>query len=111
MSTTAIFLAAVTVVGMVIGQVLFKLAAGRGSVEQILMSPVLWAAVCLYGAVTFAWVLLLREMDLARAYPLVAATYILVPLASAVMFGEKLTLFYAAGVGLIISGIIISRLG
>jgi hypothetical protein len=75
MSASGMMLGVFTVVGMSAGQLLFKLAARQVRTEQILLSPYLWIAVCLYGAVTLAWVLLLREIDLASAYPLLAACY------------------------------------
>lgn len=108
MSTTAIFLMIFTVAGMSGGQLLFKLAAGSGSVEQILRSPYLWTAGGLYAVVTIAWVLLLREMDLARAYPVLAACYVLVPIGAALIFGERFGYLYVVGVLLIVTGIFLT---
>ncbi len=105
MSMLSIILAVITVVGMTTGQILFKVAADRGTIVHVLTSPYLWVAACLYGGVTIAWVLLLREMDLARAYPILAACYVLVPLASALILGERFGTTYGVGVVLIIAGI------
>jgi drug/metabolite transporter (DMT)-like permease len=105
-----IVLSVSVIAGMAAGQILFKLAA-RGTVVDILTSSSFWAAACLYGVVTVLWVLLLREMDLARAYPLMAATYVLVPLAAGVVFGETFGPLYGVGVIFIVVGIVLTRFG
>ena len=108
MSSLAIVLTVAVVLGMASGQILFKLASGQGDLAHILVSPVFWAAAILYGAVTILWVMLLREIDLSRAYPFVAITYVLVPAASVVILGEKVGPWYLAGVVLIVAGIILA---
>ncbi len=108
MNITAVLLGIFTVVGMSAGQVLFKLAAGQGRIDRILLSPYLWTAACLYGVVTVTWVLLLREIDLARAYPLLAACFVLVPMAAALFLGERVAPLYGVGVLLILVGIFLT---
>jgi undecaprenyl phosphate-alpha-L-ara4N flippase subunit ArnE len=108
MNITAIALAIGTVAGMAAGQVLFKLAATRGNVVDILAAPALWAGLVLYGAVTLMWVLLLRQIDLARAYPFIAFTFILVPALSVLLLGERVGPYYALGVALIVAGIMLT---
>ncbi|MBM3527017.1 MAG: 4-amino-4-deoxy-L-arabinose-phospho-UDP flippase [Alphaproteobacteria bacterium] len=108
MSWSAIGLTVAVVLGMSSGQILFKLAAGRGGAVEIMLSPVFWSAVALYGVVTILWVMLLREIDLSRAYPFIAATYILVPAASVAILGEKVGLSYLLGVALIVAGIVLA---
>jgi drug/metabolite transporter (DMT)-like permease len=100
-------LAVATVLGLTLGQVLFKLAASRGALTEIIASPVLWAALLLYGGVTVIWVLLLREVELSRAYPVIAATYVLIPAVSVLFLGEKLGAYYPYGVVLILAGIVL----
>lgn len=108
MSTLAILYALGTVIGIASGQILFKLAAERGELLAILFSTAFWAAVVLYGLVTVLWVLLLREVALSRAYPIMAATYVLVPIASVLFLGESLQPTYFIGVALIIAGIVLA---
>jgi drug/metabolite transporter (DMT)-like permease len=107
-SIGAIGLAIFIVVGMSAGQVMFKVAAGRGSIVDIAASPYLWIAGGLYAAVTVAWVLLLREIDLARAYPLMAACFVFVPVSAALLLGERLGPLYGVGVVLILVGIFLT---
>ena len=111
MKISVIALAIGTVGGMATGQILFKLAAARGEVYEIALSPVLWVALVLYGFVALLWVLLLREIDLSRAYPIIALTYILVPSGSVLFLGEQLGPYYWWGVLLIIAGILLSIWG
>jgi drug/metabolite transporter (DMT)-like permease len=108
MTAYTTFLAVVVVLGMASGQILFKLASGRGGFTAIFLSPIFWSAVILYGVITVFWVLLLREVELSRAYPIIAATYVIVPAASVLLLGEKLGSTYVLGVVLIVIGIVLS---
>ena len=108
MTPYTVFLAVVVVVGMATGQILFKIASGRGDFTAIFFSPFFWSAAVLYGVITVFWVLLLREVELSRAYPVIAATYLIVPAASVFLFGEKVGSTYVVGVALVIVGIILT---
>lgn len=108
MTLGTILLSAAVIFGMACGQVLFKLAAGRGSIEQVLVSWQLWAAFILYALVTVLWVLLLRKLELSKAYPVMAATYVIVPVASVLVLGEKVGPVYLVGIVLIILGIMLT---
>ena len=107
MTVKIVIFAIATALGLAVGQLLFKLAASRGALTDIALSPVLWAALVLYGAVTVIWVLLLREVDLSLAYPVMAATYVLVPAPSVIVLGEKLGPYYPYGIVLILAGIVL----
>ncbi|PHS28233.1 MAG: hypothetical protein COA84_01630 [Robiginitomaculum sp.] len=94
------------------GQILFKKTAlgladtsGLANAGQLLVSKWFMAALVLYGAATVLWVMILREIPLARAYPFTALGFILVPTAGVLMFGEKLGAGYIFGVVLIIAGL------
>jgi drug/metabolite transporter (DMT)-like permease len=102
----------VCVVVMTVGQILFKLVAVNYNRLGILFDwrvlGVLAIAGILYVTSTGLWVWALRSMELSNAYPLFALGFVLVPIASAALFGETLTLRYAAGVGLIVAGVILT---
>jgi drug/metabolite transporter (DMT)-like permease len=49
----------------------------------------------------------LTRMDLSRAFPLTALTYITVPALAFLFFGERLPLIRVAGIGVIIVGVIL----
>ena len=89
------------------GQVLFKLAANRLGQGFFGAFGVLAVALTLYGAATAAWILILREIQLSAIYPLMALSFVFVPLASSILLGESITPLYWAGVALLIGGLVI----
>lgn len=103
------------VAGLAIGQLLFKFAANalqQGLPLQhfkVLLS--LGAAFLLYGLTSLAWVWILKEIDLARVYPLMALSFVLVPLGASFLYGEAIGLRYLLGLTLIIAGIVITTSG
>lgn len=100
------------------GQLLFKKVGldlrggppGAG-VLRVLGSPSLYAAVVLYGFATILWIWILSRVPLSRAYPYVALGVVLVPLASLLMFGERVGPGFWFGAALIVAGIIITQMG
>lgn len=94
------------------GQVLFKMAAVSAptlnSMTAFLAlagSVWFWAALALYGAGTLLWIYLLQKVPLAHAYPFAALGFVIVPLASWLLFHETLTMAYGLGVLLIVAGL------
>jgi drug/metabolite transporter (DMT)-like permease len=61
----------------------------------------------LYAIITIAWVWVLQKVELGKAYPFMALAFVLVPLGSHFIFGERFNPQYFAGVALIIIGIVI----
>jgi drug/metabolite transporter (DMT)-like permease len=94
-----------------IGQVLFKQAAIGMKTESFgLGSQALWvlaAALAIYGIATILWVIILQNAPLGRLYPYMALSFVLVALASAAIFHESLTVGYAAGLALIVAGLVV----
>ncbi len=98
------------------GQVLFKMAAlastrpgGAGfSLPVLLLVPSFWIALLLYGMATLLWIYLLQSIPLSRAYPFAALGFLFVPLMAVMIFGEKLSASYGAGVVLIVAGILVT---
>jgi multidrug transporter EmrE-like cation transporter len=56
------------------------------------------------------WMLAIERLDLAFAYPFMALSFILVPLASTVFFGESIPTIQWLGLGLIVAGVTVSAL-
>jgi multidrug transporter EmrE-like cation transporter len=96
-------------------QIAFKLAGeqlGDGALDANWLvaaagSPTVWCAVLLYLTVFVLWMLILQQIDLSRAFPLTALTYVTVPAAGMLFFHESLTLAQAAGIALILVGVIL----
>lgn len=96
-------------------QIAFKLAArqlgdGEFNAEWLMAaatSPLVWFAVLLYLTVFVLWMLILQQIDLSRAFPLTALTYVTVPAAGLFFFNESLTLAQAGGIALILAGVVL----
>lgn len=100
------------VLGLAIGQILFKVSATAlaesGSFFAFKTAATLIAAMCLYGITSVLWVWVLQKIDLGRVYPLMALAFVLVPLGSHFAFGERFQSQYFIGVAMIITGIIVA---
>ena len=97
---------------LAVGQLLFKRTAtrlvGLPMPEQLLtllVQPSFYAACLLYAGATVLWVWLLTHIPLSVAYPFVALSFVIVPVASWWFFGEPLGLGYWTGIGLIVAGV------
>ena len=99
------------VVGIAIGQLLFKLSANSLQKTGSLFAPetavTLIVAFVLYGVTTLAWVWVLQKASLGRIYPLMALAFVIVPLASHYLFGEPLERQYWLGILMIVAGIVL----
>ena len=100
---------------MATGQVLFKLGAlkappaeGLGGWAVLVLQPVVIAALTLYAASTLLWLWLLQRIPLTTAYPFAALAFLLVPFGGWLFFKEPLNARYLLGVGLILSGVIVT---
>jgi drug/metabolite transporter (DMT)-like permease len=106
------FIALICVLGIAAGQILFKLSASTlqrtGSFFDVATLTTLFAAFALYGITTIAWVWVLQKIELGKVYPLMALAFVIVPIGSHLIFGEKFQSQYFIGVAVIILGIIIT---
>jgi drug/metabolite transporter (DMT)-like permease len=97
-------------VGIAVGQILFKLSANAARLADNFFSPPamawLFAALCLYGITTLVWVWILQKTDLGRVYPFMALAFLVVPVLSHYVFGERFSNNYLIGLGLIVVGLI-----
>jgi len=94
------------------GQLLFKLSArtlqaatGPADLLRLLTEPAFLLALVVYGGTTLLWVWILRKVPLTVAYPFVALSFVLVPLAGWALLGERVAWNYWAGIALIVAGI------
>ena len=72
------------------------------------MATRLVIALGVYGVATIAWIWVLQRAPLSLAYPVVALTFVLVPLGARWMFGEAMDLRYFLGCALIVAGIVVA---
>jgi drug/metabolite transporter (DMT)-like permease len=91
------------------GQLLFKIASASLDFRRPLDSPkglmVLGVALALYGGATLLWVAALKHAPLGRIYPLMALSFVLVPLGGVLLLRENLSPAYWGGVALIVAGL------
>ena len=104
--------ALVCVLGIAAGQILFKLSAAAFKAAGTILDPkglgILMVAFLLYAVTTVGWVWVLRNVDLGRAYPMMALAFVIVPVASHFILGERFNSQYALGVALIVVGIAVA---
>jgi drug/metabolite transporter (DMT)-like permease len=55
-----------------------------------------------------AWIWVLQKADLGRIYPLMALAFVIVPIGSHLVFGERFPPQYFVGVALIMIGIVVT---
>jgi drug/metabolite transporter (DMT)-like permease len=72
-----------------------------------------WVLSALAGAViaAAAWFAALARLELSQAYPFVSASFVLVLIMSAIVFGESITVPKAIGAALIVLGLVIGSQG
>lgn len=97
---------------MTLGQLLFKATAvswqQHGTPFAAPVALRMAVALAVYGAATLAWMWVLQKVPLSMAYPIVAFTFVLVPLGAHWLFGEPIGLRYIAGTLLIVAGVAVA---
>jgi len=101
----------------VAGQLLMKkgmLLFGTFPVSQLLtrlipifLNPFVFAGLACFGLSSVFWLVVLSRMELSLVYPMVSVAYIIVALASMILFKENVTLIRWMGIGAIIVGVIL----
>ena len=103
------------VIGMSLGQVLFKVSAVSINESGSIFAPrtflILASTFCVYAVVSVGWVWVLRKSQLGEVFPFYSLAYILVPLASYHLFNERFSNGYMLGVMLIIGGLFLCGRG
>lgn len=105
-------IALICVIGIASGQILFKLSAASLKKTGSLFDPttlgLLLTSFALYGIMTIAWIWVLQKAELGKIYPLMALAFVIVPIGSRLVFGERFQLMYFVGVAFIMAGIFIT---
>jgi len=87
-------------------------AAGPAELlRAILSTPWVALGILSYGVGTTVWLMVLRRIDLAVAYPLGSSSLVIITLLSAFRLGEEIPLLRAVGIALIVGGIWVIGLG
>jgi drug/metabolite transporter (DMT)-like permease len=108
-------IAILCVIGIAVGQILFKVSAvtllQSGSFFSTKVLATLLSAMLLYFLTSVAWVWVLQKIELGRVYPFMALAFVLVPLGSYCAFGERFQNQYFLGVALIMAGVVVATKG
>jgi len=95
-------------------QILFKIAAvsikepvglNLHSIVWVVLNPYFISSLAIYGSTTIVWVLLLRDVDLSKAYLIAALSIVLVAIASTFVLGEALAPRLLIGMAIILVGL------
>lgn len=117
------FYVACTVLLTVYGQLVIKwqvLAAGTFPdtvgeqalfLGRLLLNPWIISALAAAFAAAVTWMAAMTKLDLSHAYPFMSAVFVLVPVASVLMFNEPVTAPKIVGLALIVAGIAIGGQG
>lgn len=111
MTTSQFLLCLSCVCAISVGQLLFKKAGMLLAVENnwfntsVLLTVGLAAIV--YGLATLLWIYLLKDIPLSKAYMVFTLSFVLVPIASVYLYGERLGMGYIAGTALILIGLLV----
>lgn len=109
MTPVAILFAAVTVVLNGSAQLLLRQAALTGAVPtnplSLLRNTWFLGGLAAYGISVLTWLFVLKRVPLAVAAPFVALVYVLVPLASRLLFADSITLRMWLGMLLVVAGV------
>mgnify|MGYP001565987693 CR=1 FL=1 len=97
------------VLGISLGQILFKRAAGAiadaSNWQHWLFNGWLIGALALYGITTLVWIWVLRNAPLHLAYPFMGLAFLFVPCLAWFFLGEPMRWSTLAGGALILAGI------
>lgn len=100
------------VLGISLGQILFKKAAtsiaDASQWQHWVFNGWLIAALALYGITTLVWIWVLRHAPLHIAYPFMALAFLLVPTLGWLFLDEPIRIATLVGGGLILAGITIA---
>lgn len=109
MSLALTFYTLLCVLGIAVGQLLFRQAAlamhGAWTMQALLFNGWFVASLALYGLTTLAWVWILRQAPLHLAYPFMGLAFVLVPVLAWLLLGEPLHWRTLAGGALIMLGV------
>ncbi len=74
---------------------------------QVITTPLVFFGLAFYALGAVFWLLVLSELDLSLAYPMLALTYILIPIAAQIVLGEQVPALRWMGIGVIFVGVVI----
>ena len=115
MTTFVTTITVLCVLGISLGQMLFKKAAlsipDAANWQHWVFNGWLITALALYGITTLLWIWVLRHAPLHLAYPFMGLAFLVVPVLAWALLGEPLTWQSLAGGALITGGVALASFG
>lgn len=74
---------------------------------RVLSTPLVLVGLTCYVLGAAFWLIVLSKLELSLAYPMLALTYVLIPLAAQFILGEQVPGLRWLGVGLIFAGVLV----
>jgi drug/metabolite transporter (DMT)-like permease len=115
MPIRSILLMGVCVVLITAGQLMLKSAATQWRFDELswgaargFFSPIMIAALALYGIATLLWVYVLRTVPLSSAYATFALAFVIVLLVAHFVLGEPLSANALIGGAIIVVGVVVA---
>lgn len=87
---------------------LARLAQGREFLLSMFLDPWVLSGLCAALAASATWMLAVRTANLSAIYPIMALTFVIIPILAVVTFGEKLAPVQVVGIALIVVGVALS---
>ena len=78
-----------------------------GTILRVALQPLIVAGFALYGLGMICWLIALSQVELGYAYPFISLSYVLILIASRVLFREELSAMKLFGVASICLGVIV----
>ncbi len=72
---------------------------------RVLTTPLVFFGLAFYALGAVFWLLVLSKLDLSLAYPMLALTYVLIPLAAQFVLGEQVPALRWFGIAIIFAGV------
>lgn len=86
-------------------EVCFKQAANQTALVEAILKPMTWLGIVFWGIELVAWTLVLEQVPLSVAFPLMALSYVAIVLAGALILKEQVNIRHAIGAVLITAGV------
>jgi drug/metabolite transporter (DMT)-like permease len=77
------------------------------SAFRVFTTPLVFLGFAFYGLSSVFWLMVLSKLDLSLAYPMLALTYVLIPLAAQFILGEQVPSLRWLGVAIISAGVVV----
>ena len=75
--------------------------------RRVFSKPLVLAGLTCYAIGALAWLIVLSRLDLGFAYPMLALTYAIIPVAAHVFLGEEIPILRWVGIGIVIVGVLL----